>query len=224
MIHPTRTNLLLLKEKRQSVQNSTGILKARRQGLIRELLATSAPFLASRDKVQLTYGMAIRELAVSAGMEGQEFLDSIEAASVRDFGLEVREQSVMGLRYRDVRVQESPLRSMNERGYDVRCTTRRLEEALDHFERILEMMLEIAVYESKLKRLAEEVRRVTRRIRVLEERVMPALTGQVRAIAQFLGERERESCFRLKRFRECAAPSACSNSRSDLNPFRTETV
>jgi len=204
MIHPTRTNLLLLKEKRQSVHNSTGILKARRQGLIRELLAASAPFLASRDKVQATYGRAIRELALSAGIEGQEFLDSIEAVAMRDFGLEVREQSVMGLRYRDVSVQETPLRRLDERGYDFRCTTPRLEEMLHHFEQILESMLEIAVYESKLKRLAEEVLRVTRRIRVLEERVMPELTRQVRAIAQFLGERERESSFRLKRFREYA--------------------
>lgn len=204
MNHPTRTNLLQLKEKRHSVQNSTTILKARRQGLIRELLATSAPFLASRDKVQATYGLAIRELALSAGIEGQAFLDSLEVVAERDFGLEVREQSVMGLRYREVSVRESLVRRVGERGYDYRFTTPRLEEALEHFEQILESMLEIAAFESKLKRLAEEVQRVTRRIRVLEERVLPELTRQVRSIAQFLGERERESSFRLKRFREYA--------------------
>ena len=82
MIHPTRTNLLLLKEKARSVQNSTGILKARRQALIRELLATSAPFLASRESVQATYGRAIRELAVSAGIEGEPFLASLAAIGV----------------------------------------------------------------------------------------------------------------------------------------------
>lgn len=203
MIHPTRTNLLLLKEKTRSVQNSTGILKARRQALIRELLATTAPFLASRDTVQATYGRAVRELAVSIGCEGEGFLASIEAAAPDDLGVEIREESVMGLRYREVGVRESPLRQPGERGYDERWTTPRLEEALHHFEQVLESMLEIAVYESKLKRLATETVRVTRRIRVLEERVMPELARQVRTIAQFLGERERESAFRLKRFREC---------------------
>jgi len=51
MIHPTRTNLLLLKEKARSVTGSIGILKARRLALIREFLATSTPFLSSREKV-----------------------------------------------------------------------------------------------------------------------------------------------------------------------------
>jgi V/A-type H+-transporting ATPase subunit D len=107
----------------------------------------------------------------------------------------------MGLRYRDVTVRTSPVRQLHERGYDYRGATQNLDHALERFEQILASMLEIAAYESRLKRLGEEVVRVTRRIRVLEERVMPELGRQVRGIAQFLGERERESSFRLKRFR-----------------------
>lgn len=202
MIHPTRTNLLLLKEKSRSVQNSNGILKARRQALIRELLAATAPFLSSRDSVQAAYGHAVRELALSLAIEGDDMLDSIAAVAERDLGVEVSERSVMGLRYREVSVRESPLRQADERGYDYRTTTNRLEDALHHFEQILQAMLEIAAYESKLKRLGQEVVRVTRRIRVLEERILPELQHQVKTIAQFLGERERESSFRLKRFRD----------------------
>jgi V/A-type H+/Na+-transporting ATPase subunit D len=202
MIHPTRTNLLLLKEKSRSVQNSNGILKARRQALIKELLAASTPFLSSRDAVRIAYGQAVRELAVSLAIEGDDMLDSIAAVAERDMGLEVSERSVMGLRYREVSVRESPMRPVDGRGYDYRITTPRLEEGLHHFEQILQDMLEIAAYESRLKRLGQEVVRVTRRIRVLEERILPELQRQVKTIAQFLGERERESSFRLKRFRD----------------------
>lgn len=202
MIHPTRTNLLLLKEKSRSVQNSNGILRARRQALIRELLAASAPFLASRDAVQTAYACAVRELALSLASEGKSMLDSIAAVAEQDLGVEVSERSVMGLRYREVTVRESPLRQVDGRGYDYRGTTPRLEEALQHFELTMQGMLEIAAYESRLKRLGQEVVRVTRRIRVLEERVLPELQRQVKTIAQFLGERERESSFRLKRFRD----------------------
>jgi len=202
MIHPTRTNLLLLKEKTRSVHNSNGILKARRQALIKELLAATAPFFSSRDTVQAIYGQAVRELAISLAIEGDAMLDSIAAVAERDLGLEVSERSVMGLRYREVSVRESPLRPLDGRGYDYRATTPRLEEALQHFEQILQATLEIAAYESRLKRLGQEVVRVTRRIRVLEERILPELQQQVKTIAQFLGERERESSFRLKRFRD----------------------
>jgi V/A-type H+-transporting ATPase subunit D len=202
MIHPTRTNLLLLKEKFRSVENSNGILKARRQALIKELLSTTAPFLSSRDAVQIAYTHAVRELALSLAIEGTELLDSIAAVAEHDPGLEVSEMSVMGLRYREVAVRDSPLRAPDQRGFDYLNTTPRLDECLHHFEQILQSMLEIAAFESKLKRLGEEVVRITRRIRVLEERVLPGLQGQVKTIARFLGERERETAFRLKRFRE----------------------
>lgn len=202
MIHPTRTNLLLLKEKTLSVQNSNGILKARRQALIKELLLATAPFLSSRNSVQATYSHAVRELAVSLAIEGDAMLASIASVAEQDFGLEVRELSVMGLRYKEVSLQESPFRELGRRGYDYLHTTPRLEDTLHHFEQVLQSMLEIAVYESKLKRLGQEVVRVTRRIRVLEERILPELQHQVKTIAQFLGERERESSFRLKRFRD----------------------
>lgn len=202
MIHPTRTNLLLLKEKSRSVENSNGILKARRQALIKELLSATAPFLASRNAVQSTYSHALRELALSLAIEGSELLDSIAAVAEKDPGLEVSERSVMGLHYREVSMRGSLRRDPDQRGFDYRLTTPRLDDCLHHFEEILQSMLEIAAYESKLKRLGQEVVRITRRIRVLEERILPELQLQVKAIAQFLAERERETAFRLKRFRD----------------------
>ncbi|HXX82270.1 MAG TPA: V-type ATP synthase subunit D, partial [Thermodesulfovibrionales bacterium] len=59
----------------------------------------------------------------------------------------------------------------------------------------------IATYESKLKRLGEEIVKSTRRIRVLEERLLPELTRQIKVISQYIGERERETYYRLKRFK-----------------------
>ena len=66
-------------------------------------------------------------------------------------------------------------------------------------------MLEIAAFESRLKILGDEILGVTRRIRVLEERILPGLRSEVRAIAQYLGEREREAHFRLKRYKSARA-------------------
>jgi V/A-type H+-transporting ATPase subunit D len=42
---------------------------------------------------------------------------------------------------------------------------------------------------------------VTRRTRVLEERVLPRLAVQIKTIVHYLGEREREAYYRLKRFK-----------------------
>jgi V/A-type H+-transporting ATPase subunit D len=202
MIHPTRTNLLMLKDKARSVTGSIGILKARRLALIREFLATSAPFLRSRDEVKTAYARALTEMHLSLGHEGEEFIASLEGVAGRELGLEIAGRSVMGLRYRDVTVREDPVRSPEKRGYDYRLTTPHLEEAIHLFESIMAAMLEIAAFESRMKRLGDEIVRVTRRTRVLEERILPGLRQDIRSIAQYIGERDREAYYRLKRFKE----------------------
>jgi len=205
MIHPTRTNLLLLKEKCRSVTGSVGILKARRLALIREFLAMSAPFLRSRDEVKAAYARALTEMHLSLGHEGEEFIASLEGISGRELGVEIAERSVMGLRYRDVTVPADTVRSPEERGYDYCTTTPHLEEAIHLFEGVLAEVLEIAAFESKMKRLGDEIVRASRRIRVLEERVLPVLRRDIRGIGQYLGERDRESYYRLKRYKEISA-------------------
>jgi len=201
MIHPTRTNLLLLKEKTHSVNNSVGILKARRQALIREFLATSVPFLKSREDIRKSYGKAIGELKLSMGQEGKGTIESLALVTKKDLAVEMAERSIWGLRYRDVVMHESPVRTPDERNYDYRSTSPHLEESIFLFEKIVESMIEIATYESKLKRLGEEIVKSTRRIRVLEERLLPELTRQIKVISQYIGERERETYYRLKRFK-----------------------
>lgn len=199
MIHPTRTNLLLLKEKSRSVVNSIGILKARKQALIKEFLAATLPFLRSREEIRQSYGKALRELAITMGREGKNNIESIVKVTEREFGIDVIEKSIWGLRYKDLLFHDAPVRAPDKRGYDERGTTPHLEESAGLFEKLLEVMLHLAEYESKLKRLGEEIVRTTRRIKVLEEMVLPALKLQVKTIAQYIGERERESFYRLKR-------------------------
>ncbi len=73
---------------------------------------------------------------------------------------------------------------------------------LQLFETIAAEMLETAVYEAQLKRLEEELRKISRRIRVLEEKVMPGIESDLHSIVQYLGEREREAHYCLKRFKQ----------------------
>jgi V/A-type H+-transporting ATPase subunit D len=202
MIHLTRTDLLQLQEKALSVANSVAILKARRHALIRGFLDSVRPFVRSRDAIRSDYGRALGELHLSEGHEGMAYVASLAANAERAVGVDVEERNVMGVRYRDLAVYGPFVRTPDERGYDYTITTPHLEESIHLFETIVETMLEIAAFESKLKMLGEEILRVTRRTRVLEERVLPQLRAQIRTIVQFLGEREREAHYRLKKFKQ----------------------
>jgi V/A-type H+-transporting ATPase subunit D len=189
----------MLKEKSRSIINSIGILKARKQALIKEFLSTTLPFLRSREEIKKSYGNAIRELALSLGREGKDTIESLTEATERDFGIEVKEKSIWGLRYKDIAYHDTPVRDPDKRGYNEFGTTPHLEDSINLFEKLLESMLTIAEYESKLKRLGEEIVRTTRRIKVLEEMVLPGIKRLIRTIGQYIGEREREAFYRLKR-------------------------
>jgi V/A-type H+-transporting ATPase subunit D len=202
MIHPTRTNLLMLRDKAKSVINSMRILRARKQALIKEFLEATRPFLRSRSEIKNLYGQAIQELALSLGHEGKDGIESIVAVAARDFKVEISEKSIWGLKYKEVVASEPAVREPGRRGYDYLATTPHLDKDMYLFEKILETMIEMAAFESKLKRLGEEIIKMSRRIRVLEERVLPEFRSQIKMISDHIGEREREAFCGLKRFKE----------------------
>jgi len=205
MLHPTRTNLLLLKERKVSVQGSIGILKGRRQALIREFLATSRPLLETREAIRKRYAAALERLQLSLGHEGLDYVASLAPVNRQEPGLQIVPGNVLGLKFSEVTLEQGVVRTPLERGYDFRSPTPHLDEALYLFESIAAEMLDTAVYHAKLKRLEEELRRISRRIRVLEERVMPQLQSGLHSIVQYLGEREREAHYCLKRFKQRTA-------------------
>ncbi len=201
MIQPTRTNLLMLRDRLHAVVNCTTILKGRRQALIKEFLKITRPLMQSREEVAEAYARALDALQVGMAREGDPAVRALAAANRRDLAIEVAEGNLLGLRYRDLIRHETVARAFSERPYDMLGSSTWLDEAIDTFEGIVEEMLSLASFEGKFRRLAEELVRLTRRIRILEERVAPGLRCDIRAMDQYLAERERESFFRLKRFK-----------------------
>lgn len=201
MIHPTRTDLLQLKQKTVSMVNSVAILKARRHALIRSFLDSVRPFVRSRDAIGLDYGRALAEIHLSEGHEGMAAIESLAATAAREVGVTVEERNALGVRYRDLAIYGPFVRSPAERNYGYTLTSPHLEESIHLFESIVGSMLEIAAFESKVKMLGQEITRVTRTTRVLEERVLPTLRADIRTIVDYIGEREREANFRLRRFK-----------------------
>jgi len=201
MIHPNRTYLLQLKQKQAAVAGSLNILKARRQALLFEFLASARPFLKSRRQIKILFNSALKELRLALGYEGKQEMTSLARASAREDGITVRRDNILGVAFYDVVVPEGIKREMAERNYDVTAYHPHVEEAVDQFETVVVAMLSLAAFETKVKRLGEEILRVSRRSRVLEERVLPILADRIKTTDQYISEREREEYFRLKRYK-----------------------
>ena len=201
MLHPTRTNLLLLKDKAKSVSGSISILRARRQALIREFLATTAPFIKSREEIGQLYRQGIEDLGVARGRDGEDAIASLCEVTQRPLRVRVTTESIWGLSFKNVEPEDEVVRQVDERGYDYRSTSLPLEESIYRFERVLESVILLAKYENKLKKLSREIEKTTRRIRVLEEKILPGIRAETKSISLYLSEREREAVYRLKMFK-----------------------
>ena len=201
MIHPNRTYLLQLKQKQLAVSSSLKILKARRQALLLEFLGAIRPVLSSRQQVRVLYYDALQELYQSMGDDGQHTIMSVVMVNKREGVLAVQEKNILGVKYYDAVLPKNIRRLVDARKYDFTASGSHMEEAADLFERTVESLLVLAAFEIKINKLGEEILRVSRRTRVLEERILPDLASKVKATNLYIGEREREEYFRLKKFK-----------------------
>ncbi len=202
MIQPNRTFLLQQKERRLAVSNSLAILQARRQALIREFLASARPFLLTRREISSEYRRGIEELQLARAQDGENSLASVAAVSDRDVQATIVPRNILGVRYKEAQVEGAIGAGTEAFPYDPGATAAALEEATAHFTVVLENMLKFAGFESRLKRLARDIRQLSRKSRVLEQKVLPELAANIHAASQYIGEREREDHFRLKKFKE----------------------
>lgn len=201
MIHSNRTHLLELKEKRRAAAASHAILKARRQALVLEFISTARTFLESRNRVRSLVDRARAALNASIATEGPLVLNALASGVLLQESLQIKNSNVLGVICSEVFLEAPFTRPLSARPYDLRNTPLELEEAVGLFEKIAEEMLPPACQEEKLRRIGAAVVSVTRKARILEDRVLPRLDKDIRTTAARISEREREEYFRRKRFK-----------------------
>jgi V/A-type H+-transporting ATPase subunit D len=115
--------------------------------------------------------------------------------------LELKSRNVMGIVVPEIEAK-SVKKKVNERGYGIIGTTTRIDEAAEAYENLVEDIILAAEYETKMRRLIEEIDKTKRRVNALEFRVIPDLQAAESFIRFRLEEMERENIFRLKRFKD----------------------
>lgn len=215
MIRTNRTFLIAVKEKHRAISGSLHILKARRHALIMEFLNTSRPFLKSREEIKVIYREALEELQLSVGKEGVSFIESLIAVSTRDSEIDITDKNILGVKYKEIAVSEDIMRGLDDRNYDWQSTSPHLEETLHLFEKLVDAVIKLAAHELKLKKLGEEIIKLSRKTRVLEERNLPKIKQQIKTVTQHINEREREEFFRLKKFKNLRYNKHISTLKND---------
>lgn len=151
-------------------------------------------------------------LAMALGLAGREAVVSAGFSARREVAFDLVERNVWGVRFPDIRF-ESAVRPADGRGISLLGSAPAVDESARRFEEVLDLTFEVVSVEMKLKRIGQEIRKLTRRINALRDRVVPGLRSAARRIVSALEEREREDLFRVKRFKAAREFGAVKSER-----------
>lgn len=201
-VRPTRAELLERKQQITLAQQGMDLLKQKRDALLMEFMGVMDETLRLSDALQKSVSEAQYSLAVTKAVDGNVAVKSTALATRGNVVVEMSGTKIMGVPVPVVTKGDSPIRSPFTRGYAVTGVSSRLDESADKFERILDVIIEYADIETRLKRLGEEINKTNRRVNALEQVTVPALREQVAYIRMTLDERAREDLFRLKKVKK----------------------
>ena len=199
-INPTRMELLSLKNRTKLAVKGHGLLKEKRDALIKE-------FFDILDRVK-----GVREAAERSLKEANEALLEAQIAmgdlAVRKASLSVKESIDVDIKSRSVMGVSVPVtnvkmeeRSIIDRGYSFSDTTIQLDEAAKKFEESIKFLIELGEVEKTIFLLAEEIEATKRRVNALEHILIPRFENTEKYIDMRLQEMERENFVRLKMIR-----------------------
>jgi V/A-type H+-transporting ATPase subunit D len=201
-VRPTRSELLERKQQITLAEQGMDLLKQKRDALLIEFMSVMDETLRLSNDLQRTTNEAQYSLAIAKAVDGTVSVRSAAFATRGEVTIDMTGTKIMGIAVPVVTKGESPLRTSFTRGYAITGVSSRIDETADKFERILDVIIEYADIETRLKRLGEEIQKTNRRVNALEQITVPQLREQVAYIRQALDERAREDLFRLKKVKK----------------------
>ena len=174
------------------------LLSEKRNALLQELMRTAEEVLRESSELERSVGESAVALALAEALDGPEVVRSAAIAAGGQVSLDVTGVNIMGVPVPLIE-KKSVARSPLDRGYSLSGVSSRVDAVAEAFEAQLDLVIELAASEMRLRRLAEEIGRTTRRVNALDHVLIPRLEAERDYIQMVMEEREREDLFRLKR-------------------------
>ncbi|HEW92514.1 MAG TPA: V-type ATP synthase subunit D [Thermotogaceae bacterium] len=195
---PTKGNLINLKQQLVLASQGHELLEKKRNIIMRELVELIESAKQIQEEILKVFEQAYESLQLAnldLGIENvEEYADGVPEYDA----LRIRFRSVMGVEVPEIYKEDVPW----EIPYEIYRTDAALDKAYLSFRRVLELIVEAAMIENKVYKLAYEVNKTKKRVSSLENIVIPQLKESIKFIQDTLEEFEREEFFKLKRMKQ----------------------
>jgi V/A-type H+/Na+-transporting ATPase subunit D len=193
-VRPTRLELLRTRRRIVVAKKGLNLLKLKRSALIVEFFALSREAMKLRGDLRTRIDRGYESIRMAEMLEGPTRLENISMLLPDIAPVAVTTKNVMGVRTPRV-----------DRGGYVPTSTADLldlptsvQESVRRFQRIYQVVLDIAEKENALRRLLKEIEKTKRRASAIENVLIPRLQEVVRYIKFRFDEIERDAFSMLK--------------------------
>jgi len=199
-IHPTRMELLEIKDRTVLAEKGHKLLKEKRDSLMTEFFEEVKKAKGSKEEL-----FSVMERGYSSLMKAEALMDSAQVESIASATPDMWEESISHRSIMGVKTPQIELTRKGgsgegslERGYSITFTSSKLQESTTYFDKVVEYIGKVVEAEETIRRLGEEIKKTRRRVNALEYLMLPRLKNTEHYIEMRLEEMEREAFFRLK--------------------------
>jgi len=189
-IRPTKSFLMEIKRRIGYIERGTEFLKLKRDHLAKELTASIEVLKGRRSLLLENLKVAYRAVTASYISLGPTEVRSQVSSIKTGLELEVLPRSVMGVRYPFIKVAKEP-----QIAGELDIT---LSEAAEKVLAILDDIIQLAEFEARAERIADELGKTNRKVNALENTIIPSYRQVIKFIEDKLDEESLEELVRMK--------------------------
>jgi V/A-type H+-transporting ATPase subunit D len=172
------------------IEKGTEFLKLKRDHLAKELTSAIDVLKGRRSRLLEELQVAYRGVTAAYISLGPTEVRSQASALKSGLEIEVLPRSTMGVRYPFIKVDKDP-----EIAGELDIT---LSEAAEKVLGILNDIIQLAEFEARAERIADELGKTNRKVNALENTIIPSYKGIIKFIEDKLDEESLEELVRMK--------------------------
>jgi V/A-type H+-transporting ATPase subunit D len=173
------------------------ILKQKRDALVPEFFRIVKKAKDLRSEADREMALAFKSLAVAKAFHGDLFVETAALASKKVPEITVKTKNIMGVKIAEIQGIDVK-KDLAGRGYSIPGSSAKFDEAVEHFETALNLIIKLAEFETALRRLLKEIEKTNRKVNALEYNIQPELKETIKQIAAHLNRLESEAFYALK--------------------------
>ncbi len=197
-VNPTRMELIKIKERIALAKKGHKLLKQKRDALIMEFFKILKKAQDLRGELARRMEKGYKSLELAEAYHPIYQLAKVSLDLRKDIEVDIEVKNVMGVKIPALTAKMERVPYMDLPSYSVAGTSAKIDQAVEDFDAVLDMVIKLAESETAMKRLIVEIEKTKRRVNALEFVLIPRLDESKAMISFRLDEMERDSFVSLK--------------------------